>query len=150
MVSSIRPKLISTIAVLFLFLFVYTAVSKFLEFSLFQLTLSQSPLIGSLAPVVAVVLPLTEVLLAGLLFFPRTRKAGLYGSFLLMACFTVYIAYMLLFAGHLPCSCGGVLKELSWAEHLVFNGVFTLLAFWGVQLVRESGTEPTQRLEPAA
>jgi hypothetical protein len=38
---------------------------------------------------------------------------------------------MLLFTPKLPCSCGGVLKNLSWKEHLMFNFCFTAIAFIG-------------------
>lgn len=148
--SPLKPTLISIIGSVFIFLFVYTAVSKLLAFTLFRLTLSKSPLIGSLAPVVAVGLPAVELAVAALLFFPATRRAGFWASLLLMIVFTAYIASLLLFAAHLPCSCGGVLKHLSWTEHLVLNGALTLMAFWGVLLVREAGTEPDPRIEPAA
>jgi putative oxidoreductase len=52
-----------------------------------------------------------------------------------MLLFTFYILYMLLFEKHLPCSCGGVLKEMTWKQHLVFNLFFTAIAFTGLKIL---------------
>jgi hypothetical protein len=62
---------------------------------------------------------------------------GIYGAFGLMLIFTFYIAYMIGFAAQLPCSCGGVLKEMSWKQHLFFNIGFTLLSLAGILLQRK-------------
>jgi hypothetical protein len=68
------------------------------------------------------------------LFFSTTRKYGLVTSTILMAIFTIYISYMLLFTSNLPCSCGGVLKQLNWSQHLVFNVIFLLLSIMALWL----------------
>ena len=128
---------VEIISSLFILLFVYTAVSKWLDYRSFQNTLKQSPLIGSFAAVIVWLLPLTELTIAGLLFYWPTRKLGLYAAGSLMILFSGYIGYMLLFASHLPCSCGGVLKYLSWRSHLFFNLGFILLAIIGLRLIRE-------------
>lgn len=122
---------------LLILLFVYTATSKFLEFSSFRYVLSGSPLIGSMAPVVAWAIPALEYAICLLLFFPLTRYWGLLASFVLMLLFTGYIGYMLAFSPQLPCSCGGVIRQLSWKQHLVFNIFFTLLALVGIWLYRK-------------
>jgi len=44
---------------------------------------------------------------------------------------------ILSFSKELPCSCGGVLQEMSWQQHLVFNIVFTLLALLAAILERK-------------
>lgn len=124
--------LIPLISSLFIFLFVYTALSKLQHFNSFRAILSKSPLIGNTSEVVAWALPVTELIVALMLLFSPTRRIGLYSSLLLMSVFTIYIAYMILYVPHLPCSCGGVLKYMSWKEHLVFNSVFTSLALFGV------------------
>jgi len=123
---------------LLILLFVYTAVSKLLELDVFRYVLSQSPLISRYASPLAAGLPVAELLVAGLLLLPRTRRAGLWGALGLMVLFTLYIGYMLLTASHLPCSCGGVLQDLSWQGHFFFNLVFTGLALSGLLL---SGTK---------
>jgi len=129
-----RQSIIEIISSLLILLFLYTAFSKLLDFNSFKSVLSKSPLIGGKAWLVALALPITEVLVSVLLFFPRTRLWGLYGSFGLMTIFTLYLAYMILFAANLPCSCGGVLKQMNWNQHLIFNIFFQLLSLTGVVL----------------
>lgn len=129
-----RKTVVDIISSLFIVLFVYTAVSKWLNFDAFQAVISQSPLIGSFAPVVAWFLPVLELMVAALLVFPTVRKMGLYGAFILMVVFTCYISYMLLFSPHLPCSCGGVIQYLSWRTHLLFNAIWIVLALIAIQL----------------
>jgi hypothetical protein len=60
----------------------------------------------------------------------------LYSSAILMSAFTIYIAVMLLSGSDIPCSCGGVVEELSWGAHIVFNSVFVILSLLGVYLLR--------------
>lgn len=128
--SAITPALL-------IILFVYAAASKLLDHSTFRLQLSQSPLLHSWAGVISWVLPVGELLLAGLLVWPGTRLPGFYSALLLLILFTLYIMYMLIFLPHLPCSCGGVIRYLSWKQHVVFNGVFIALAVVGIRLQRK-------------
>jgi hypothetical protein len=128
---------IPVIAAIFIFLFTYTALSKFLDFTNFKKVLHQSPLIGNVSDLIAWALPLTELAAAALLFFPRTRLSGLYTSLALMIMFTIYIGYMIAFTPHLPCSCGGVLKQLTWKQHLWFNMLFTMLAAIAIWLTKQ-------------
>lgn len=132
--------LLQLIAALFIFLFVYTALSKFMDFKSFKHTLHASPLITNKNVAVAWAIPLAELLVAALLFFPRTKLPGLYGSFGLMALFTLYLGYMLLFTPNRPCVCGGVIKAMSWGQHLVFNIFFTLLALAGIRIQKRIET----------
>lgn len=128
-----RLKLIFSeiISALFIFLFVYTAVSKIIFRGSFAYVLSRSPLIGELSDFVSWAIPIVEIGISLLLIFPNFRRLGLLFAALLMSLFTLYIAYMLIFTPELPCSCGGVLKNLDWPEHLLFNICFTVIAFVG-------------------
>lgn len=125
---------IEIISALLILLFVYTGTSKLLDHDAFQHTLAKAPLIEKFSGVLSWALPIGEIGISLLLFIPRLRQTGLLLSFLLMTVFTFYISYMLLFSPDRPCSCGGVLKNLGWEEHLLFNIYFTLLAFAGWQL----------------
>lgn len=122
------------IAALFILLFVYTAVSKLLVFAAFRHTLDQFPLLHENSLLFAWAIPITELIISAWLFFPATRLLGFYASFGLMSLFTVYIAYALLFASNLPCSCGGVISKMTWTQHLIFNLFFTALAPAGIKL----------------
>lgn len=122
------PDIIASLLVL---LFAYTATSKFSSYSLFENQFSQIPVIGSFFHF-AILVPATEFLIAALLVPRQTQLLGLYTSAVLLIVFTIYIGAMLIFASNLPCSCGGVLKQLSWRQHLVFNLFFIVLAFTGI------------------
>jgi hypothetical protein len=126
--------LVELIASLFILLFLYTGLSKLKEHTEFQMVLSKSPLLATSSIVLSWLLPIIEIATSALLFFPATRKYGLVTSMMLMVVFTLYISYMFLFTSNLPCSCGGVLKQLSWSQHLVFNIFFLLLSFFALWL----------------
>lgn len=128
---------IEIISALFILLFVYTALSKFVEFGSFKGVLKKSPLIGDMSVLATWAIPTTELLIAALLFIPRTRLAGLYGSLGLMTMFTLYLGYMLAFTPKLPCSCGGVISQMTWTQHLIFNIFFTLLALTSIWLYKK-------------
>jgi hypothetical protein len=108
-------------------LFGYTALSKLLEYDRFRAVLSASPLIATGAGALAAAIPVVELAVVLLLILPRTRLAGLVLSFALLVLFTSYLGYMVLYAPHLPCSCGGVISALGWRAHLLLNGVLLLL-----------------------
>ncbi|WP_298708445.1 MauE/DoxX family redox-associated membrane protein [uncultured Chitinophaga sp.] len=109
-------------------LWIYTSISKIFDYDNFKTQLGLSPFLEGMNGFIAVALPAGELLLALALIIRKTRKLGLYLSFGLMFLFTGYIWIMLHFAYDLPCSCGGVLAEMSWDEHLWFNAGMTLLA----------------------
>ncbi len=117
---------------LLIVLFAYTATSKLNEYSAFAQTISESPLIHNGADTIAWLLPATELIVVLLLFFERTRRAGLYASLLLLVLFTLYLLYMVLFVADLPCSCGGVLRKMSWQQHVWFNLFFIGLNVLGL------------------
>lgn len=128
--------LVEIIPALLILLFVYTATSKIITHNLFVYTLNRSPLLEQFSVPVSWILPAIELLISFLLIVPRWRHMGLILSTLLMSLFTLYLGYMVAFAPHLPCSCGGVLKELTWKQHLLFNIFFTVLAFAGWSLIK--------------
>lgn len=134
-----KPKLIpGIIAALLIILFVYTATNKLIDFYGFVRALNKSPLIHSYSRLIAWLVIIAETGVSALLFFDNTRRMGLYAATLLMLAFTLYVAYMILFIPHLPCSCGGIIKYMSWKQHLVFNIGFTCLAALGAFIERKN------------
>lgn len=115
-------------AYLFILLFAYAAISKLIEFNDFQTQLGQSPLLGAFAKPISYGVIISEILISVLLAFHRTRQTGFYLFYLLMVMFTAYIIIILNFTSFTPCSCGGVLEDMGWTEHLIFNIAFILLA----------------------
>ncbi len=133
---SSRPKLaIDIISALFIFLFTYTAINKLLQFGSFKKVLAVSPLTSNWAGIAASCILLLEGFTVLLLLYPPVRVAGIFLSFLLMVLFSSYILIMLVSSSHLPCSCGGILKELTWRNHLYLNIFLTILA--GLAMVLE-------------
>lgn len=135
MLTSLNKKtelLKEIIAALFIFVFAYTAFSKLWEHEKFVAVLSSSPLLGSRAQEMAYAVPGIEIAAIILLLIPSLRKGGLWVSAIIMSLFTIYIGYMILFASHLPCSCGGIIENLSWQQHLVFNIILIVLALIGL------------------
>jgi len=117
---------------LFILLFVYAAVSKLVDYETFENQLGQSPLLSAFAGWVAPGVIFIELLIALLLIFERTRLFALFGFYTVMVLFTTYIIIILNFTDFIPCSCGGVLEQLGWTEHLVFNVGFMGLGVVGI------------------
>jgi putative oxidoreductase len=132
-----RNLAIEIISSLFILLFTYTAITKLLVLSTFEYTLSKSPLLEWAAGPLSVGIPVIELIIAVLLLVPRTRLTGLYVFTGLMVLFTLWITYLLTIASHRPCSCGGILKYLSWKEHLFFNLGVVCLGIVAINLERK-------------
>jgi hypothetical protein len=115
------------------FFFCYKASSKLMVSKSVVGGLWGVAVFGRGAGVVAILLPLAELLIALLLIFERTRLYGLWASLFLLVLFTGYLGYMILLMPHLPCSCGGVIGSMSWSVHLVFNGVLIGLTVVGIR-----------------
>lgn len=128
----IKKITVEIVCFLFILLFVYTAVSKLMDPGKFAVRMSQSPLITNYAGVLAYAVPITELIIAGMLAVSRLRMIGLYAGFTLMVMFTAYVFAVLQLDSNIPCSCGGVIEIMGWDEHLVFNSVFALLGLVGI------------------
>lgn len=138
------------ICLLYILLFVYAAVSKLLDFENFQVQLGQSPLLSAFASWVSWLVPIIELILALLLFFPKWRVIALFASFSLMVMFTAYIFIILNYSSFVPCSCGGILEKLGWTEHLIFNVFFILLAAAGILILAGGMSQAHRVSKPAA
>lgn len=132
------------IAILYASLMLITAGEKFRDFIKVREQLSLMPLIEPVSDLLAWALPLTEIILAVLVFLPLTRKIGLYLVTALMVVFTGYVVYLIKYAPHLPCTCGGFMEQLSWPQHLVFNSIFILLGVVGLFLIRLDSRKPKE------
>jgi hypothetical protein len=135
-----RSYWIEIISSLFILLFIYTAVSKLIDYEHFRYTLRGAPLIREKGKILVWLIPAAEIAVSTLLFFPKTRKTGLWGSLMLMILFTGYIAYMLYFSPVRACHCGGVIEKMTWNQHFIFNIFFTLLAVLGLWLYKKRTT----------
>ena len=125
--------LITVTVIATLLLFMYTAVSKLLNYDLFvfQMQLVPSDWLSTWAPFLGRAVPIIELVLVLLLYLNKTRLWGLIGSLTLMLSFEAYIAWMKIMeiqtGMRLPCTCGGIVSQMGWTTHLFFNGIFILL-----------------------
>jgi len=130
-----RKIIIEIISSLLILLFLYASVSKWLAFKTFIGDMNNQPFPNWMTPYLVTIIPVAEVLIAVGLIFEKTRVPALYASLILMMAFTIYTVTVLLHAfRYVPCSCGGVIKKLTWPQHLVFNLFFVAISLLGIWL----------------
>ncbi|MCK0191909.1 MauE/DoxX family redox-associated membrane protein [Arenibacter sp. F20364] len=131
-----REIIVEVTSLLFIILFAYAGLTKLLEGHLFYDNIRNSPVLGgkAMASLASWTIPLSELAVALLLLWKKTRLMGLYGAMGLMLLFTGYTLAIVFFAPYKPCSCGGIISLLSWEQHLVFNLVLFLLAMMAIFL----------------
>ncbi|MDR3714581.1 MAG: MauE/DoxX family redox-associated membrane protein [Puia sp.] len=132
-----KQLLIELFAGLLILLFLYASVSKFIDFRHFTGEMNNQPLPKVLKRGLVFIVPISEVLISIALVMEFTRTAGFWASVVLMGLFTAYtLAVLLHLFSRVPCSCGGVIRQLNWRQHFVFNLFFTAIALAGIYLQR--------------
>lgn len=132
-----RQVLLECISALLILLFLYTSLSKFLDFKSFVDDMNNQPFSNAWTPFLVWFVPCSELLICISLLFERTRMAGFIGSLVLMSLFTIYTIFILSnFFSYIPCSCGGVIRQLTWTQHLIFNLCYVIIAIVGIVLQR--------------
>ena len=123
------------IAAVLIFLFCYTAISKLMDIEEFHRQLTNQELPQWTISILVWLIPGSELVVSFLLLKPSTRLMGFYGAALLMSLFTGYIA-LVVFGSfeRVPCSCGGVLRSMSFPVHLIFNLFFLALSIGGIYM----------------
>jgi uncharacterized membrane protein YphA (DoxX/SURF4 family) len=122
------------ICLLFVVLFLYTGINKASDINTFSAVFDHLPFPVRISSWLPYLIIAFELFAATTLLIPKSRLLGLYTSFSLMTVFTIYIAILLLNDKKLPCSCGGVLRQMNWRQHLIFNLFFLVLALIGIIL----------------
>ncbi len=136
---SYRSLAVEVICYAYILLFLYAASYKLFDYGYFVRQLGHSPLLKDYRDIIGWLVPASEIAISVLLFFPKTRLLGLYGCTAIMTAFTAYILYILNFAAHIPCSCGGILATMGWHDHLLFNSFFIALSLAGILLLHRPG-----------
>jgi len=130
-----RKIFLDIISALLILLFVYTAASKLIDFKTAYGQMNNQPFPNWMTIYLVWGIIISELAVAAMLMFNRTKKAALWGSTILMILFTSYVGAILLhFFDRVPCSCGGVIKELGWVNHLYFNLFFLIISVIGLIL----------------
>lgn len=108
---------------LLIILFIGTATSKLANLSGFQFNLAANlPIVSTHRVLISWLVPLAELVVTGMLLSKKRETQGLLCATYLLSVFTLYIIYILAFAGtHKPCSCGGIISLLTWRQHLPVN-----------------------------
>ena len=124
-----KKQIITTVISAFLtLLWVYAAASKLMDHDRSRAEMLNQVLPKTVAEVLVWAVPLIELGVATLILMKRTHLIGLYASLFLLINFSLYIGIVMTgWMGRIPCSCGGVLNDLSWSQHLLFNLLFVLL-----------------------
>ena len=115
------------VSILFIILFLYAAASKLFDHENFQVQVGKSPLLARFSVWIGWLVILIEVVTAIAMSNRKYQLTGLYAAFTLMVMFTTYIIIILHFSDYIPCSCGGILENMSWHQPLLFNVFFVCL-----------------------
>ncbi len=118
---------------LLILLFTYAGVSKMLDISMFSHDMHNQPFPAWVATLLTWLVPPVEIIVSVMLAVKKWRYAGLILSAVIMFLFSLYASLILALAfGRIPCSCGGVIRNLSWKQHVWFNLFFLAVAFTGL------------------
>lgn len=126
--GTIKTNIIQLSRYAYIFLWLYTAIYKLMDFGAYKWALFNQPLPHFVVVGLLFLLPISEIIGAILLYFHKSMIYGLILSSILMGAFTIYIANILLGSfKRIPCACAGIFEHVGWATHLYFNIVFLLL-----------------------
>jgi len=138
-----RQVVLECIAALLILLFLYASVSKFLDFKRFIDEINNQPLPNSWTPFLVWCIPLLEIAISVAVVFEYTRLVAFYASLVMMMLFTIYAILILThFFPYVPCSCGGVIRKLTWPQHLILNLFYLTLSILGIILQRTKHLKP--------
>ncbi len=134
-----RSIILEIIAALLILLFLYTSVSKWMDFREFIHDMHNQPFPRWMATSLVWALPPVEIFIALALMFDKTRVTGLWTALILMSLFTIYTAAILLgLYNRVPCGCGGLISGLTWGQHLFFNSFFLIISAAGIILNKKN------------
>lgn len=138
--KSIANLIITATTAALIFLWVYAAMSKVLNYEQSRMQMMNQVFPAVINAILLWVIPITELFIAGLLLFSKSRIAGLILSAMLLFLFSAYVLLVMLKVfDRIPCSCGGIIAKLSWGQHLVFNLIFLGLALIGFMFFDKKG-----------
>jgi hypothetical protein len=129
-----KKKALEFIVYFFILSFTYAGLRKLIDLEMFVKEVWGFAIFGSkqMVRVEFILLSCFELIVALLLTIPRTRKSGIYGAFILMVTINVCFFIMQQYAKVIPLYYGGVLPNLSFINHLIFNIAVLFLALRGV------------------
>lgn len=145
-----KKKILFSIRILFIVLFLYTGIAKLSDYSSFLHELSQSQLLRPISKWLAVLTPSIELLIVALLLSKGRKLQGLYASFVLMLIFTVYLILLTRSNDFIPCDCGGFIEKLPSGLHILFNALLVFAASYGAYLERKIQKDGINKIQTLA
>ena len=131
---------------LLIILWVYAAISKLADFSQFKREMNNQRLWPAVKVFLTYCLPPIEIATALMLTFSRSLLKGLYTSLVLLILFTGYIALALAhFFKHVPCPCGGLLTNMTWNTHAIFNLILIILTIYPIFIIKRKEPSVTPK-----
>lgn len=128
-----KDKILTVITAIIAALFFYAAYSKLIDYEKSSDQMHNQVFPSFISSILTWLIPTVELLLMLGLLFKSTRIKALKASLILLILFTLYISIVVSgFFGRIPCSCGGILENMSYSVHLVFNLFFIALAILGL------------------
>jgi hypothetical protein len=116
-------------------LFTLAAATKILKYATYRSYFSTSKLVSPFwGPYVAITLIMAEILIAFLLLYPKTRKAGLIAALGMLPLYHYYIYYVLNKASFTPCSCLGA-APIGWEAHYILNAIVLLAGLLALKIL---------------
>ncbi|QEM09112.1 MauE/DoxX family redox-associated membrane protein [Mucilaginibacter rubeus] len=141
-----KELLYELVTALLILLFLYTGLSKLLDFQNFEVAMRFQHLPGWITFPLTYTLPLAEIVVAALMIPDQSRLTGIYIFLGMMTAFSLYAGAALI---HLfpraPCACGGALRSLNWEQHFVLNLLFTVLAVAAIRYYRAKQMNTQQK-----
>jgi len=124
-----KKRLLEILASLIVLLFSYASLYKWFYFSDFIKEMNKQPLPKSWTPYLVRTIPAVEIAAAVLLCFRVSRLWGFLLSSLVMLTFSAYTMIILAHGfSYIPCSCGGIIEDLTWGQHLLLDNSFLLIS----------------------
>ncbi|WP_199121448.1 MauE/DoxX family redox-associated membrane protein [Pedobacter sp. ASV28] len=128
-----KENILTIVTAILAVLFFYAAFSKLIDYDKSFSQMRNQVFSPFFASIFTWLIPTIEIVLMLGLLFQRTRHSALKASLILLIVFTLYIAIVMTGVfGRVPCSCGGILENMSYGTHLVFNLFFIALATFGL------------------
>lgn len=129
-------------------LWVYAALSKLADFDTTRQQMLNQVFPVWMAEILAWAVPLTELAIIPMLLYHPAQQVGLFSSLILLAAFSIYISITMTgIFGRIPCSCGGIIRNMGYWEHLFFNLFFVALSVIAIKLnyKRQEAPKGTQQ-----
>lgn len=128
-----KETILTIITAIIAVLFFYASFSKLIDYDKSNGQMHNQVFPSFIASILTWLIPAVEIVLMFGLLFPTTRIKALRASLILLIIFTLYITIVMTGVfGRIPCSCGGILENISYGTHLIFNLFFIAIAILGL------------------